>query len=355
MGDFFDLSPTEEKRATEIHGKAIIVDGLLPWANLDYPKYMDQIREGGVTAGNVTVAQTTTFEEALSNITHYKNQLEDNPDRVMLATTIEDIHHAKEEGKLAAIFGFQDAKPLDDKLSNIRLFKDLGVRVIQLTYNAQNYIGTGCCELTYGPLTYFGREVVEELNAQGIVIDLSHCCDETTIDTIERSEAPVFITHSSMFSLCNAYGRNKKDEHLLALAEKGGVVGICFAPLFIKRDPETFEVQPSDVHDVLDHIDYAVNLIGVDHVGFGTDMCGKWLDDRFTPPTSSLRWWRPLRPDVFGRGPTEEYDPFPDGLDRHHKLLNLTRGLVARGYSDEDISKILGGNAMRLFSEVWSA
>lgn len=350
---FFDLSKEEEERASELHRKAIIIDGLLPWANLDYPKYMDQIRQGGVTAGNVTVSQTTGFQEALDNINHYKGKLEENPDRVTLATTVSDIMKAKEEGKLGAIFGFQDTKPIDDKLSNIQLFKDRGVRIMQLTYNAQNYVGTGCCELTYGKLTYFGLEVVEELNKQGVIIDLSHCCDEVTVDAIEHSKDPVLITHSSVYSLCNAYGRNKKNEHIEALAEKGGVIGICFAPIFIKRNPETYEVQSCTVNDVLDHIDYVVKLAGVDHVGFGSDMCGKWLDDEFTPPTSSLRHWRPLRPDVFGRGPTEKYDPFPEGLDRHHKLINLTRGLVHRGYSDEDIEKILGGNFLRVFKEVW--
>jgi len=107
------------------------------------------------------------------------------------------------------------------------------------------------------------------------------------------------------------------------------------------------------VEDVLDHVDYVVKLVGIDHVGFGTDLVGHWLVSAGTPPESSLRWWRDRRPDVFGRGPTDRYDPYPKELDSHTKLINITIGLLKRGYSEESIIKVLGGNFLRVFQTVW--
>jgi membrane dipeptidase len=131
------------------------------------------------------------------------------------------------------------------------------------------------------------------------------------------------------------------------------VLGIPLQPCFVKRDPDTHKVLPSTVEDVLNQIDYAVNLMGVDHVGIGTDMSTYAARTLEIPRDSSLRLFRPLFPHVFGVGPTDRYDPYPVGLDSHAKFLNLTRGLVKRGYSDEDTKKILGGNWLRLFKEVW--
>jgi membrane dipeptidase len=340
-----------KKRSEMIHKKAIIIDGLLVWGNLDETKYIEELRKGGLTAANLTVAISHNFKEAVLRVQHYKSIIKDSP-ILMRATTSNDIIQAKEERKVAIILGFQDGRPIEDKLSYLEVFYDLGVRIIQLTYNDQNLIGTGVCEPHCGGLTHFGRRVVKEMNRLGILIDLSHCCDRTALDAIEFSEDPVTFTHVGAYSLCNAHGRNKTDEMLKAVAATGGVIGITFFPPLVRRDPDTYEVLPSSVDHVLDHIDYVANLVGIDYVGFGSDLCAKWLDQGATPPESSIRLWRSLRPDVFGRGPTEQYDPFPKGLDRHTKLINLTQGLVARGYSEEQILKILGGNFLRLFQEV---
>lgn len=351
----FGLSRDQEENAKRLHEESIIIDGMLPVRNLYNPKYLDQVIKGGVTAGNVTVASwPDNFNRAIKKIIACKDAIKENSNKMMLATSAEDIRRAKEEGKLAVILAFQATRPIEDELSYLKSFYDMGVKIIQLTYNAQNLIGSGCCELIYGKLTYFGKEVVDVMNELGIIVDLSHCSDPTTVDAIEYSKDPCVFSHSSVRTLCNAYGRNKPDEQIKALGEKGGVMGITFFPCLIKRDPKTYDVKPSTADDVLDHIDYAVKLIGTDHVGFGTDMSGETLDEEKAPPTSVMRWWRPRRPDVFGRGPTEKYDPYPTGLDRHYKLLNLTRGLVARGYSDEDIKKILGGSFLSLlFDKVW--
>lgn len=351
----FNLNKDQEREARCLHEKAIVIDGLTfkNGLGLDYPKDLERMLIGGITATNYTVAHFPhNFAKALEEIEKEKRFLLQNK-HLFFTDSVEGIARAKKDGKIAVIFGFQDGKPIEDDVANLKTFNDLGVRIIQLTYNSQNLIGTGCCERSCGKLSYFGVNVVEEMNKIGMVIDLSHCCDETTVDAIEVSKDPVLFTHSGVRTLCNAYGRNKTNAQILALAEKGGVIGITWFPPLVKRNNLTHEVQKSTVEDVLDHIDYVVDLVGVNHVGFGSDMTGKYLDAGTVPPYSSIRLWRPLRPDVFGTGPTERYDPMPVGLERHSKAMNLTRGLLSRSYSDKEILKILGGNFLRVFGQVW--
>ena len=349
----FGLTADQEERAKDIHKRAVIIDGVVMADSLDYPKDIERMLAGGISAGSFTVAHwPENFLRALERIDTYKQLIHQNND-LYLTTSVEDISKAKELGKLGVLLSFQDGKPIEDDLAHLRIFHEVGVRIIQLTYNSQNLIGVGCCERSYGKLSYFGVKVVEEMNRLGIAIDLSHCCDETTMDAIETSNDPVLFTHSSVRALCNAYGRNKTDEQIKALAEKGGVMGICWQPFMIKRNPETLEVQPSTIEDVLNHIDYVVHLVGIDHIGFGSDLIGKSQDEGTVPWYSSFRLWRPLRPDVFGAGPIDVYDRFPQGLERHSDALNITRGLLARGYSDQEILKILGGNFLRVFEKVW--
>jgi membrane dipeptidase len=175
------------------------------------------------------------------------------------------------------------------------------------------------------------------------------------MEAIRHSTEPVTCTHVGIRELCNAPGRNKTDEQLRALAESGGVAGISFFPPLVKREPGSHRVAQATVEDVLDHIDYAVDLVGVDHVGIGTDLDDRSLDQGETPPTSSLRHYRPTHPAVYGEGPTDRYDPYPAGVHRHTELETLTQGLVARGYTDDEIEKILGGNFLRVFETVWNS
>ena len=351
MGNSSDVS---ERDVEKVHKSAIIIDGLSPHGNLDdLRRSFIDFHEGGVTAANTTVAHVHGFEAAVKEVAHYKHIVRDNADKASVVTCVHQIEEAKNRDVLGIILGFQDTRPIEKELLYLDVFYDMDVRIIQLTYNSQNFVGTGACELSYGGLTYFGRQVVKALDSLGIVIDLSHCCDETTLDAIEYSRNPVICSHSNTYVLCNAYGRNKPDRIIKALADKGGVVGVVFQPCFVKMDPETYEVLPSSVEDVLNHIDYIVELVGIDHVGFGSDLCAMWLERDAPPPESSFRLWRPKRPDVFGKGPTETYDAPVEGLEAHSKLMNLTRGLLERGYSEQDVRKILGGNFLRVFGDIW--
>jgi membrane dipeptidase len=347
------MNPKNNKTADQIHRDAIVFDGLLMWNNLDGRAVIEDMLLGNITSANYTLAHGGhNFEGALDEIIKYRRIIEENSDLLDLVLTAADIEKAKAGGKLGVVFGFQDSGPVE-RIDQIDLFYALGVRIIQLTYNVQNSAGTGCCDISGGEITYFGRELIRKMEKRGIALDLSHCGDETTDSALEFAERPVLFTHVGVRELCNAQGRGKTDRQFELLARTGGVAGICFLPALVKRDPDTYEVLPSNVKDVVDAIDYVVKLIGIDHVGFGSDLAQYWYDMGRRPGDSPIAMWRERRPDVFGRGPTEVSEPFPVGLQRFSEFSNLTAELVERGYGEDAIHKILGGNFLRVLREIW--
>lgn len=355
-----DLDDAQRRRAQQLHSESAVVDGLLPMTYVDEPEYRDDLQQGGVTAGNFTVASRVAFSRATKQIQDSKQRIRSLSDRYRLAETVTAVRDAQESDRTAVIMGFQDTMPLapedrmqiGDNTEYLHAFANMGVRIIQLTYNNLNYVGAGCCERNDPGLSDYGRTLVDAMNTVGVVVDLSHCGDTTTMDAIQYSDDPVVLSHVGARSLSNI-GRNKTDDHIKAVGKNGGVVGVTFFPPCVKSHPDTHEVQPATVHDVLDHIEHVVDLIGIDHVGFGTDMNDMYLDEGRTPPYAAYRNFRKDYPDVYGRGPIDHYEPFPDGIERHTKLETLTQGLIARGYSDDEIKKILGENFLRVFEDVW--
>lgn len=340
----------------QIHRSAIVFDGLMPWGNLDHPECMAEAQQGGITATNLTVAHYPhNGQRALDAIARYQAVIEDHPDVMTVVRSAKEILNAKAAGKVGVVYGFQDSTPFENRLASVDTFVDAGVRIVQLTYNTQNFVGSGCCEDHYGPLTLFGRELLQALEQNGVAVDLSHCSDETTEDALRRAQKPLFFTHSGPRSMCPAYGRNKTDEQIRRLAGGGGVMGICLAPFLLKRDPDTHEVLPVKLDDVIDQIAYVGELVGLEHVGFGSDLVATWLRQHRTPPESSLRWWRDARPDVFGRGPTEHYDPYPVGFRSHAEAPNLAVRMKERGFSDDEVRGVVGGNFVRVLKQVWGA
>lgn len=357
----FDLSDSEERQAARLHEESIVVDGCVPTtAYLSDDEYRDHLRRGGVTAANVTAASRVAYSEATRKVQRIRRLVEEHGDKYRLAESASDIRAAADEDRTAITLAFQDTMPiistdrmiLEDQLEFLGAFDRLGVRVVQLTYNSLNYVGAGCCERVDPGLSHFGRDLVDEMNRRGILVDLSHCGDRTTKEAIEHSSDPVVFTHAGAREL-SALTRNKTDEQIAAVADGGGLIAISVFPPTVKSHPETHEVQEATVHDVLDHVDHVVDVVGVDHVAFGSDMSDEALDSGKTPPYAAYRNFRPEFPEAYGRGPVDRYEPFPRGLERHTKLKNLTRGLVARGYSDDEIRKILGENFLRVFDAVW--
>ncbi len=347
------MNAKQKKDLKKLHQESILFDGLLMWGNLDSRKTMTEMLEGNLAGGNYTVANHShDFNGAIANILKYRKVIQENSDLLTLALNTDDIKKAQKSKRLGIVFGMQDTRAVEE-VDHLEVFHALGVRIVQLTYNAQNLAGTGCCEISGGKITYHGQKLIRKMEDLKIALDLSHCGDETTESALAYAERPVLFTHVGVRQLCNAYGRAKTDKQLEMVARTGGMAGICFAPYFVKRDPVTFRVLPSTVDDVVDAIEYLVKLIGIDHVGWGSDLARIWFDLGKTPTDSSMRLWRVLRPDIFGRGPTETYDPFPVGLQKHSELINLTTKLAERSFSDEGIKKILGGNFLRVLRKIW--
>ena len=331
--------------AARVHRKAIVIDALTH-SPLTKERF-GRLRAGGVSAINWTCIRFShDLEEALLGVSNALRDLEGMAGDCLVVRSVEDILLAKREGRVGVILGFQNGKPLRDRVEFVRVFHALGVRVIQLTYNERNFIGDGCLEKGDAGLSRFGREVIRVMNQIGILIDLSHCGGRTTREAIECSEKPVAITHANSASLTPT-PRNKPDEILRALAERGGVAGACvWSPLVARPNAGRPKLQ-----EFLDSLQYAVDLMGIEHVGLGTDH-GEGV--------SKEEWERTFGPKGFypevarALGPWYGFETrFVDGLHSPELLGNLTEGLLRRGYREEDIDKVLGGNFLRLFREVW--
>ncbi len=330
--------------ARKIYDEAIVIDGL-SISNWESDAVFRRLRAGNITAINATVATWENFLQTMAHLSAWMRRFRERDDILQVKETA-DIYAAKEQGKTGIILSFQNASPIENELDRLGLFLALGVRVIQLTYHETNLLGSGCWERTDGGLSNFGVDAVREMNRLGIVIDLSHVGPKTTMDAIEMSEQPVAITHANARSFCG-HPRNKEEDALKLLAEKGGVVGATSYAHFL---PKGFD---STVEDFVDAIDDMVERIGIDHVAIGTD----------STHDQPLEFWHYIGsqqgtkfPSTFADGsvPYTELSFQPKGIDSPAEFPNLAEALVNRGYSAEDITRLLGGNWMNLFERVWN-
>ena len=330
--------------ARKIYDEAIVIDGL-SISNWESDAVFRRLRAGNITAINATVATWENFVQTMAHLSAWMRRFRERDDILQVKETA-DIYTAKEQGKTGIILSFQNASPIENELDRLGLFLALGVRVIQLTYHETNLLGSGCWERTDGGLSNFGVDAVREMNRLGIVIDLSHVGPKTTMDAIEMSEQPVAITHANARSFCG-HPRNKEEDALKLLAKKGGVVG---ATSFANFLPRGFD---STVEDFVDAIDDMVERVGIDHVAIGTD----------STHDQPLEFWHYIGsqqgtkfPSTFADGsvPYTELSFQPKGIDSPAEFPNLAEALVNRGYSAEDITKLLGGNWMNLFERVWN-
>jgi membrane dipeptidase len=325
------VSPAE---ANEVYSRGIVVDGL---AGTTFD--LDAIRDAGVTAAHVTLAaHNDGFLRTIEVLKDYYAALEAHTPNVLLVRSAKDIHEAKLRGKLALILGFQTASPLEDDLTNLWVFAQLGVRVVQLTYNQRNLVGYGCYEdqdEDHG-LTYLGKTVVREMNRLGLLVDVSHTGWRTAHEAIELSTAPVVLSHSNPYAKCPTH-RNVPDELLKAVADSGGVIGINAHPALCATRPDK---EPT-LTDYLDILEYTVNLVGIDHVGLGPD-----LFEGFEP-WQHFRWDR-------------RYDELDNpwgttrGMAMEADIRSVAPELALRGYDRLAIEKILGLNFLRVFEQVWT-
>lgn len=280
----------------------------------------------------------TAREEVLKFIAQWSGFAGRNSDVFSLVGRMADLERAKREGKVGVIIGLQNSDHFDTT-DDVALFYSMGQRCSQLTYNSQNRLGSGSTEREDGGLTDYGADIIAAMNAVGMLVDVSHCGDRTTLDAIAASPRPIAVTHSNCRAL-NNHPRLKTDEAIRALAAKGGVMGITGVRMFV-RDRE-----PTTVEHIVDHIDHVVKLVGIDHVGIGSD------GDLYGFEHLSPKFKKDLHATYKASYAFRAKDD-TDDFAGPQKIYNLTHALVRRGYTDPHIRAILGGNFKRLLSQTW--
>lgn len=317
------------------------------------PGELQAIRDSGLTGLIVSPApqgrfwlNDAAFERSKQALADWKSRVEAHRDVFLHVQTAADLERAHTEHRLGIIFTFQGTEPLGEDSDRIPMFREMGLRVMQLTHNRRNLVGDGCMESGNAGLSNYGRQVVERLNAEKLVIDLSHASARTTKEAVQASVAPMLIGHTGCRALADL-PRNVGDVELHALADKGGVAGIIFWP-YLRVDTQPMAV------DVIRHLEHAINVCGEDHVGIGTD-------GEVAPVKRSPEWERENREWVRGSKqdgifaatrPDDLYTFIPD-LNVANRFEILAARLSKRGHSDARIEKILGRNFARVTREVW--
>lgn len=328
-----------------IHREAIVIDATCPLLN--EPDYIDWWIEGGTTAGAPTVGGFDGPDVTLKNLARWRRLTAHDP-RLRLVTSAADIKAAKQAGQLGIIFHFQNTTPIADDLNLVEIYKQLGVGMIQLAYNEKNRVGDGCEERTDCGLSNFGMQLIKRLNEAKIVVDCTHTGYRTTMEAIEQSTAPVVFSHSNVKALKDSR-RNITDDQIKAAAATGGLIGMVGFPAFVSDAPHP------TLDELINHMDYVVDLVGIDHVGLAFDyflgqagVADQATADKIYQGALASGQWQA------GSYPPPPYH-YPQGIDTPRTFPNLTRRLLERGYNEEDTRKILGGNWLRVFRAVWGA
>ncbi|RZW05642.1 MAG: membrane dipeptidase [Rhodobacteraceae bacterium] len=316
------------------------IDGL-QYANWS-EKIFRQMREGGVDAVHVTISYHEMFRETVLNFEAWNRWFERHPDLILKGTTAADIDLARDTGRTAIFFGFQNPSPIEDDIGLVEIVHTLGARFMQLTYNNQSLLATGCYESEDTGITRMGRQVIAEMNRVGLVIDMSHSADRSTIEAAEISERPIAITHANPFDWSPAL-RNKKDDVIRAVTERGGMFGFSLYPHHLKDKSDC------TLDGFCEMVARTADRFGIDHFGIGSDLC----QDQ---PDSIVEWMRTGRwtKDIdYGEGSASNpgFPPMPGWFRDNRDFGNLETGLRATGMDDADVAKIMGGNWYRFFAE----
>jgi membrane dipeptidase len=310
-------------------------------------------RASGLSAVISTVApqgrfwlDDAAFEKTKRDLAHWTATIAEHPDALVLVDRAADLETARRDRKLGVVFTFQGTEPLGEDSERVTLYRELGVRVIQLTHNRRNLVGDGCMEPGNAGLSRYGHEVVERLNAANIVVDVAHGAQRTMHDGILASKRPILISHTGCRALSDV-PRCTPDAELRMLADRGGVAGIIFWP-YLRTDTQPMAI------DVVRHIEHAVNVCGEDHVGIGTDMPVAPIDRGGSFEKDNREMIADMvQQGIFGKGrPPDLYTFIPD-LNVANRYEILGAMLAARGHADARIAKILGGNFARVLRDIW--
>jgi membrane dipeptidase len=318
--------------------RPVIID-CLQYSNWS-EKIFRQMNAGGVSAIHVTICYHENFQETVRNITQWNRRFARFPELIFHGKCAADVERAHDEGRTAIFFGLQNCSPVEDDIGLVEVLHALGIRFMQLTYNNQSLLATGCYEAEDSGITRMGRQVIREMNRLGIVIDMSHSAERSTLDAIELSERPIAITHANPSSWHPAR-RNKSDKILDALKESGGMLGFSFYPHHL-RDGEN-----CTIGTFCEMVARTADSMGVERIGIGTDLC----QDQ---PDSVVEWMRNGRWTLdhdYGEGSAANAGfPKPLGWFADNRDFgNLFNGLRQVGFRADDVRRIMGLNWLRFF------
>lgn len=327
-----------KERVQELYDRSIVIDGLIisNWGE----DVFRSMRAAGLTAANCTCSVWEGFEATVQNLVKWNTWFREFPDVIVKADGAASIRRAKTENKTAVILGMQNTTAFEDKIGYIEILKDLGVGIAQMTYNTQNWVGSGCYEGTDSGLSDFGREVVAEMNRVGMLCDLSHVGPKTSHDVIDASTKPVAYTHCLPAALKD-HKRNKSDQELRYIAGKQGFVGVTMFPPFLAKGIN------STVDDYVSAIDHVINLVGDGSVGIGTDFTEGYGAAFYDWITHDKGYGRRLT--TFGQIVN------PEGLRQIRDFPNLAMAMDRAGWKDGKIENVLGLNWLRFLDDAWSA
>jgi len=310
-----------------------VIDGL-QYANWSL-KIFEQMRAGGVHGVHVTIAYHETFREMVLNVEQWNRLFENHRDLIFMGCTGDDVRRAKEQDRIAIFFGFQNPSPIEEDIGLIEICHTLGVRFMQLSYNNQSLLATGCYEDDDTGVTRFGRQVIAEMNRVGLVVDMSHSGERSTLEAIEVSSRPIAITHANPTWWHPAL-RNKSDTVLKALTAAGGIIGFSLYPHHLK------DGSVCSLSGFCEMIAEAAARYGVEHLGIGSDLCQDQPDNIVTWMRNG-RWSKVTD---YGEG-SAKIPGFPEqpGWFRDNRdFPNLSAGLKKVGFTDDEIAAIMGGN-----------
>ena len=304
------------------------------------PTIFDQMAQGGVDAVHVTICYHEDFGETVQNLETWNRHFQDYSDRIMPGRVAEDVLTARATGQTAIFFGFQNCSPIEDDIDRVEICHQLGVRFMQLSYNNQSLLATGCYEKEDPGITRMGRQVIREMNRVGLVIDMSHSAERSTLEAIEYSTRPIAITHANAASWHPAL-RNKSDEVLKALAASGGMVGFSLYPHHLKN------LSDCTLADFCAMVADTAEKMGIDHIGIGSDLCQD-QPDRVVAWMRNGRWTRDTD---YGEG-SSSIPGFPDPpawFQDNRDFPTLRQGLLTAGFNKAEVGQIMGGNWLEFF------
>jgi microsomal dipeptidase-like Zn-dependent dipeptidase len=314
--------------------------------NLQYakwsPKIFKQMRDGCVDAVHVTISYHENFRETVLNFEAWNRWFEQYPDLIMKGLWAEDIDRAQATDRTAIFFGFQNPSPIEDDIGLVEIAHSLGARFMQLSYNNQSLLATGCYETEDAGITRMGRQVIKEMNRVGLVVDMSHSADRSTVEAAEISQRPIAITHANTYDWQPAL-RNKRHEVIKAVTEAGGMLGFSLYPHHLK-DKANCTLQ-----SFCEMIAHAADLYGIEHLGIGSDLC----QDQ---PDSIVEWMRVGRWSKeidYGEGSTSSpgFPPMPHWFETNRDFGNIAQGLRDTGMSEIEVNGIMGDNSYRFYRD----